>query len=102
MSVVLEKDNCKKKLKDKIKLLPKNSACQKAEETLRTYPIVKWAGGKRQLLFEIQKNMPKQFNRYFEPFIGGGAVFFETQPENAYISDVNEELVNLYSIIQNS
>lgn len=102
MSVVLEKDNCKKKLKDKIKLLPKTSVCQKTEESPRTYPIVKWAGGKRQLLFEIQKNMPKSYNRYFEPFIGGGAVFFETQPKNAYISDINEELVNLYSVIQNT
>ena len=102
MSVVLEKDSCKEKLQDKIKLLPKTSAFQNNEGKQKTSPIVKWAGGKRQLLFEIKKNMPQKFNRYFEPFIGGGAVFFDTQPENAYISDVNEELVNLYSIIQNS
>jgi DNA adenine methylase len=49
----------------------------------KAYPFVKWAGGKRQLLSEIQQNMPKSYNRYFEPFIGGGAVFFEIQPENA-------------------
>ncbi len=65
-----------------------------------TYPVVKWAGGKRQLLFEITKNMPEKFNRYFEPFIGGGAVFFEMQHENSYISDVNEELINLYNTIK--
>ena len=67
-----------------------------------TYPIVKWVGGKRQLMFELQKNMPKKYNRYFEPFIGGGALFFELQPENAYISDMNEELINLYSVVRNN
>lgn len=66
------------------------------------YPIVKWAGGKRQLIFELLKNMPKSYNRYFEPFIGGGALFFELQPKNAYISDANEELVNLYLVIKNN
>ena len=67
-----------------------------------TYPIVKWVGGKRQLMFELLKNMPKSHNRYFEPFIGGGALFFELQPENAYISDMNEELINLYSIVRDN
>lgn len=67
-----------------------------------TYPIVKWVGGKRQLMFELLKNMPKSYNRYFEPFIGGGALFFELQPENAYISDMNEELINLYSIVRDN
>lgn len=66
------------------------------------YPIVKWAGGKRQLIFELLKNMPKSYNRYFEPFIGGGALFFELQPKNAYISDANEELINLYLVIKNN
>ena len=67
-----------------------------------TYPIVKWVGGKRQLMFELLKNMPKSYNRYFEPFIGGGALFFELQPDNAYISDMNEELINLYSVVRDS
>ena len=67
-----------------------------------TYPIVKWVGGKRQLMFELLKNMPKSYNRYFEPFIGGGALFFELQPEQAYISDMNDELINLYSIVRDN
>lgn len=67
-----------------------------------TYPIVKWVGGKRQLMFELLKNMPKSYNRYFEPFIGGGALFFELQPENAYISDMNEELINLYQVVRDN
>lgn len=67
-----------------------------------TYPIVKWVGGKRQLMFELLKNMPKDYNRYFEPFIGGGALFFELQPNNAYISDMNEELINLYQVVRDN
>lgn len=67
-----------------------------------TYPIVKWVGGKRQLMFELLKNMPKNHNRYFEPFIGGGALFFELQPDNAYISDMNEELINLYKVVRDN
>ena len=67
-----------------------------------TYPIVKWVGGKRQLMFELLKNMPENYNRYFEPFIGGGALFFELQPDNAYISDMNEELMNLYKVVRDN
>ena len=67
-----------------------------------TYPMVKWVGGKRQLMFELLKNMPKDYNRYFEPFIGGGALFFELQPNNAYISDMNEELINLYQVVRDN
>ena len=67
-----------------------------------TNPIVKWVGGKRQLMFELLKNMPKSYDRYFEPFIGGGALFFEIQPQNAYISDMNKELINLYSVVRDN
>ena len=67
-----------------------------------TYPIVKWVGGKRQLMLKLLKNIPKSYNRYFEPFIGGGALFFELQPNNAYISDMNEELINLYQVVRDN
>ncbi len=67
-----------------------------------TYPIVKWVGGKRQLMFELINNMPKNYNRYFEPFVGGGALFFELQPNNAYISDMNKELINLYQVVRDN
>ncbi len=66
------------------------------------YPFVKWVGGKRQLMLELLKNMPESYNRYFEPFIGGGALFFELQPDNAYISDTNEELINLYQVVRDN
>lgn len=72
------------------------------KQLLETSPLVKWAGGKRQLLADIKLNLPPYFKRYFEPFIGGGAVFFELQHEGAYISDVNAELINVYKVVQNN
>ena len=59
-------------------------------------------GGKRQLLPEIKKYAPKKFNTYFEPFVGGGAVLFELQPNQAIVNDINKELINVYSVIQNN
>lgn len=63
-------------------------------------PVLKWVGGKRQLMGEIEKVLPKSYTTYYEPFIGGGAVLFELQPNKAVISDVNSELINLYNIIK--
>lgn len=64
-------------------------------------PILKWAGGKRALLPELIKYIPDNFNKYYEPFLGGGALFFELQPISAVINDLNEEIINLYLIIKN-
>lgn len=63
-------------------------------------PVLKWVGGKRQLIPEIKKYYPKKVSTYFEPFVGGGAVLFNFQPKKAIINDVNEELINLYQIIK--
>ena len=63
-------------------------------------PVVKWAGGKRQLLDELKTYMPKKYKTYYEPFIGGGALFFSIQPKNAAINDSNSELSNLYRTIR--
>nr|WP_307340138.1 DNA adenine methylase [Metabacillus malikii] len=64
-------------------------------------PFLKWAGGKRQLLPEIRKYLPEDFEgTYFEPFIGAGAVLFELQPKRAIINDINSELVNTYLTIR--
>lgn len=64
--------------------------------------FTKWTGGKRQLLPVILEKKPKQFNTYYEPFIGGGAVFFELAPSIAVINDFNTELVNCYKVIKNN
>ena len=65
-------------------------------------PFVKWAGGKRQLLSKIQERIPENYNHYFEPFVGGGAVFFGTQPSKALIKDINKALINTYQRICDS
>lgn len=60
-------------------------------------PVLKWAGGKTQLLEQIAGNMPASYNRYYEPFIGGAAVLLGISPVQAFVNDVNEQLVNLYT-----
>ena len=65
-------------------------------------PFLKWAGGKRQLLPEIRKHMPKKYNKYYEVFMGGGAIFFSLQPEQATINDSNKELINCYQVIRDN
>lgn len=62
-------------------------------------PILKWAGGKTQLLPEIIARMPESYNKYIEPFIGGGALFFRLNAERAVIADSNPELINMYRVI---
>ena len=74
-------------------------------------PFLKWAGGKRQLLKTIEKNLPddikdsKEIDKYFEPFVGGGALFFYLvsegyEIEKAHISDINKELILTYKVIK--
>lgn len=65
-------------------------------------PILKWAGGKRQLLDEIDQRMPKKISYYVEPFIGGGAVLFDKQPQHGRINDCNEELINVYRVVRDN
>ncbi|MGE4295984.1 MAG: DNA adenine methylase [Campylobacterales bacterium] len=64
-------------------------------------PFLKWVGGKRQLLPELKKRLPKKFNAYHEPFIGGGALFFSLTPRNATLYDNNAELIGLYNVVKN-
>ena len=59
-------------------------------------PLLKWAGGKTQLLNEILPLVPKKFNRFIEPFVGGGAVFFALRPQEGIIADSNPEVINVY------
>ena len=65
-------------------------------------PFTKWTGGKRQLLPIIKELMPETYNDYYEPFIGGGALFFDLAPERAVINDYNAELINCYQQIRNN
>jgi len=65
-------------------------------------PILKWAGGKRQLLEELYARFPKAHDRYHEPFVGGGALFFDLEPPAATINDANPRLVNFYERVRDS
>ena len=65
-------------------------------------PIVKWAGGKRQLLDDIAPLVPNNPSLYVEPFVGGAAVLLHKQPKHARINDFNEELVNVYCVVRDN
>ena len=67
---------------------------------LSAAPFVKWAGGKRQLLPQIKLRLPESYHHYYEPFVGGGAVYFELMPKNATINDINQSLINAYEQIK--
>ena len=67
---------------------------------MKAQPFVKWAGGKRSLLPTLKKHFPDKFKIYWEPFLGGGAVFFDMAKKNSRISDLNEELIITYLAIK--
>lgn len=71
-------------------------------KNLDVHPFVKWAGGKTQLLEVIESHLPETFNRYFEPFVGGGALLFKLQPKAFSINDSNEELICVYRCLENN
>lgn len=68
---------------------------------IQARPFLKWVGGKAQLLSQFEQYYPKDFNNYFEPFIGGGALFFNLSPTKAHINDVNATLISTYKNIKN-
>jgi DNA adenine methylase len=76
--------------------------------TKQYQPFIKWVGGKRGLLEQILPLFPKKFNNYYEPFVGGGAVFFELfskgvlKNKKVVLSDINEELVNTYNVVKDT
>lgn len=65
-------------------------------------PVIKWAGGKSQLLEHIRAMMPEDYGHYYELFLGGGAVLLDIEPENATVNDINSELVNMYTQIKHA
>lgn len=77
----------------------KKSCTSNNIQELACRPILKWAGGKSQLLSELLPRIPTKYGRYIEPFFGGGALFFSLRPEAAIIADSNPELINLYQTI---
>ena len=75
---------------------------QKEKSQSAAHPFVKWAGGKRQLLDEIQQRLPESYHNYYEPFVGGGAVLLNLNPHAAAINDINTSLINAYCQIRDN
>ena len=65
-------------------------------------PVLKWVGGKRQLLDILTDLLPERITTYCEPFVGGGALLFSLQPTNAYVNDINRELIRVYTVIRDN
>ncbi len=76
--------------------------------SFKSKPFIKWVGGKRGLLSQLLEKFPQEFNNYHEPFLGGGAVFFELyslgklENKNIFLSDINTELINTYNVVKKS
>lgn len=73
-----------------------------ASVSIRPTPFLKWAGGKRRLLAEIFYRFPQEYGTYWEPFAGGGAVFFGLSPARAVVSDINAELIRAYTALRDN
>lgn len=80
-------------------LRPKEALRQARRLAVPATPIVKWAGGKTKLLDELLMRRPLRFRRYFEPFLGGGALFFRLAPDRPMLSDLNDDLINVYRCV---
>ncbi len=63
-------------------------------------PVLKWVGGKRQLLDTLTPLLPPKITNYCEPFVGGGAMLFNLQPKIAYVNDINDDLIRVYNVIK--
>lgn len=77
-----------------------NLKTNEVNSNVKAKPFVKWVGGKTQLLSELTSRIPDRVSRYFEPFVGGGALFFHYSPEQSTLIDINEELTNTYKVIK--
>jgi len=70
------------------------------QRVITARPFLKWVGGKARMLTELKSRLPQKYNRYFEPFCGGAALFFSLVPEKATLSDANEELIVTYKVVR--
>lgn len=74
-----------------------NNSKRKVKPNTNDYkPFLQWVGGKREMIKQYEKLFPKKFNNYFEPFLGGGAIFFHLKPKKAILNDNNKELIKAY------
>jgi DNA adenine methylase len=71
-------------------------------KTVQARPFLKWVGGKRSILPELLSRMPKKYATYYEPFLGGGALFFASQPKYGYLSDINFHLIITFQVVRDN
>lgn len=96
--------NILKKISSKLNCQQQQIVTKKQEHDFSpvAQPFVKWVGGKRQLYNEIEKLIPKSYNNYIEPFVGGGAILYLLHPKKAIINDYNYELITTYQQVANN
>lgn len=87
---------------EKIAIALDASTAELLDNKVTLHPFVKWAGGKTQLLEKLYSLMPKKFNNYFEPFVGGGSFFLSLAPTKVTINDFNSELICAYKCFQDA
>lgn len=81
----------------------RNYMLSNLKRNLLVAPVVKWVGGKRQIINELSQYLPKDgYTKYYEPFLGGAAMLFHLQPQNAVVNDVNSDLINMYQVIKDN
>ena len=85
-----------------LKLSPEVADDLRPRRVIRSLPLpfLKWVGGKRQLIPSLERMLPRRMNRYFEPFVGGGALFFHLKPVKAALFDINRELIDTYRSVR--
>jgi DNA adenine methylase len=82
-----------------VSLLEEGRTIQSGNNKSGPSPFLKWAGGKSQLLPELRTYIPAHYERYFEPFLGGGALYFGLRPKSSIVSDANFELIHAYRMV---
>ncbi len=107
MNKKVDSEKSKKHKQPRItQFVPELKDIEKSPYYLDLKPILKWVGGKRGLIPHYDKYFPISFNKYYEPFLGGGAVFFHLltkgRIQKAKLTDINEELLNVYNVIKTS
>jgi len=96
-------ENSKRILKNLLANFPETSHSKRESNNLNSTearPFLQWVGGKRSMIKQYNKYFPKNYNTYYEPFVGGGAVFFSLLPPKAIIADYNQELIKTYEAIR--
>lgn len=97
--ISFEKSILKKEL-NKFPLTEHSKRIANPGENTAPKPFLQWVGGKREMIPQYKDYFPKKYNQYFEPFLGGGAMFFELAPTKAYLNDNNQELFETYKAVR--